>query len=213
MRKRILLVGPTTSNYANKSLVDRQRIEEYILDKQSQLSQIFDCTLCAFAEDFVLLNVLYGKEIEWLSVTSKSDENFLRTFVTDYPKEKFIRIDKSKWMAEIVESGRKFKLAKSDGTTASEYQLSNERINTINKRIRYAAGLVTMGFDIVVSISYGADIFTTKLKPAIGDGKLLIMVDIKNSSREFFYGGAPISQNDLNQILGVGSDVELNLQF
>lgn len=201
LRKEAFLVLPKDSAYQLKSVHIRSIIDKEIFDT---IKLYRDCgySINCFAEDMLAVRLLHNDDkICWYTTLGLADKKFLLSNVTDYPEEYHNIKMNDGFKAYITEALRKYKPKQLAEFKGDEIAYNGDRLSKINHRIRYVTNKV-LEFQNNIIYFDANNSYCNIVKPAMGDGKSITIVNLNAGFKSYFYGGILLREEEFKKIIG-----------
>lgn len=200
MLNKVIIVLPKLSSYQYKLDDEKRRLEKVILDEFKRVSDSGAKIYC-IAEDMLAVRILgvYSEWITWITTLGSSDSNFIKTAVDDYPPL-YNSIKKELAKQSYIKGALERYKVKKNTESKDQLEIRGARLTVLNNRIRYVANRVVNDFNHIIYIDANNN-FCSEPKPVVGDGKLIVHVNINTGLTLYTYGGVPINKDAYEDIV------------
>lgn len=187
-----MLVLPKSSSYTYKNDDERTVLRNTVL-KWYEWCKDNELQVICFAEDMLAVELLGDKEISWMSVLSENDKNFLLKFVDNYP-EKYKELNTTTCREEFIQAAMsKVKSKKLSEFGGDEVRYLENRMAELQSRLSFTASKVMESRKALIQLRDNNN-FTKMIEPVGGDGKAIVVVDLKWGVETCYYGGIPLEK-------------------
>lgn len=203
--KRCLVVLPKASCYSYKDVELQQAIKSNVNKWLQVISNLNEpIPIIAYAEDTLQDKLGVTKDVRY--VLGESDVLFVRNNMADqFPESYDYGVSDDKRInAEIIKSAIDKVKAPDRRKCFDTLEWKTKRANTVLQRIRYACNEHMKKQMFVLFFTAKGNNFcnSTIGEVVVGDGRIIVDVDVYTGKAEIKYSGIPISESELLTILG-----------
>lgn len=204
-KERVFIVLPKISaynlnSYNHKDLDALDILKEKLNSWLDLFAKYTSVEICCFAEDKLAVELLSeDNRISWISVLANSDSNYYK--ICGYATDKYMKLEKIKADTTIVNTAVKRFKVKKQTEFVDDTAFKGHREQVMNNRIRYAIDEMLNKEKYIVYFNQMHN-FCKEPEAKLGDGKLLIIHNLVRMFEFFYYGGVPISRDNLEMIIG-----------
>lgn len=199
MRGIVYMVLPECSSYQYKGEVEKRRIKELIESWYYTLVEA-NYKVTAFAEDFLAVELLYNiGAIRWQSILSVNDMAFLESFVTGIP-DVWSAISKRCDYKCFIEAAIKKHKNPDIRKVSNSLEFRSLRFKALRKRMRFVANSILDEAQFVVYIDANNNFCNLPIVE-VGDGKMVVKVELYSRLVEYTFGGLPLTKVDFENIV------------
>ena len=194
---KVYVVLPKITTYIHKEEKWKRWIESNVNQWVLNMNDLKLDINCFLEDDLAYELLKEEKEISWVSVLGTADCNFIRNYSPLY-FEKYETVNCKKVTDSLIVQARK--KYKPPTNHHNELEYSKARLAVLNNRMRYIVNKVLEVCPFVVYVDSGNS-YCSPPASHLGDGKMVIKVNVISGITTYMFGGIPISEEDYKRII------------
>ncbi|MBQ2885878.1 MAG: hypothetical protein IJE43_19305 [Alphaproteobacteria bacterium] len=201
--QKVLVLLPKLGSYRFKTPELKASYEEIINNEINKLLNKGHKIYCV-QEDMLALTLFFNVDcVNWITLYEERDKSFMKINVEDYPKDLYERCEAELCRKDVQDiMSNKCKLQTIRDCKGDMQKYTYSRYEYLQKKLRVGSSALARKHSCVLQFTDGNN-YHDIVKPEVGDGKIVVTVDLLSTVKTIHYGGCPIEQDMYEQLLEV----------